>query len=255
LRSDLDAAAELQLSLLPHPALLDQVQFDWVFRPTNEVAGDIFNVFPLDPQHIGFYQLDVSGHGVPAAMLSFYLSKILQGAPVRDSFLKRALREEPFYKIVPPNEVVSELNRKFQNDGDMFFTMIYGILNTKSGKLQFTQAGHPNPILSRADGSTVLIGGTGFPVGALPNVEFDLVEEQLNPGDRLIIYSDGITECRNERKEQFGSERMRECVENTANQQLEEFVRAFVGKLVDWRGRDEFDDDISLLAMGYTAAG
>jgi sigma-B regulation protein RsbU (phosphoserine phosphatase) len=254
LRSDLDAAAELQLSLLPHPAFLDQVHFDWVFRPTNEVAGDIFNVFPLDPEHIGFYQLDVSGHGVPAAMLSFYLSKILHGAPVRDSFLKRALPQEPFYEIVPPDEVVSELNRKFQNDGDMFFTMIYGTLNTKSGKLQFTQAGHPNPILSRAGGSTVLIGGTGFPVGALPNVEFDLVEEQLNPGDRLILHSDGITECRNDRKEQFGTDRMRECVQDSSNQQLEEFIGAFVGKLVDWRGRDEFDDDISLLAIEYTVA-
>jgi sigma-B regulation protein RsbU (phosphoserine phosphatase) len=251
LRTDLDAAAKLQTSLLPTPATLNGVHFDWLFRPTNEVAGDILNVFHLDTEHIGFYQLDVSGHGVPSAMLSFYLSKILQGSPVRDSFLKRVTAQNPFYRIVPPNEVVCELNQKFQNDEDMFFTMIYGVLNTTSGKLQFTQAGHPNPILCSLNGSTRLLGGTGFPVGALRNVEFDLVEEQLQPGDRIVLCSDGITECRNDRKEQFGLRRMTESVQAASGSLLKTFVGAFLDTLIAWRGRSEFEDDISLLAIDY----
>jgi len=254
LRSDLDAAAKLQLSLLPHPASLSKIHFDWVFRPTNEVAGDTFNVFQLDATHIGFYQLDVSGHGIPSAMLSFYLSKILQGSPLRDSFLKRPMPQEPFYRIVPPDEVVSDLNKRFQNEEDMFFTIIYGVLNTLSGKLQFTQAGHPNPILCRPHSPTRLLGNTGFPVGALPNIEFELVEEQLLPGDRVILCSDGITECINDHNEQFGISRMTECVKAAEDQQLRDFVGGFVESLTGWRGHDEFDDDISLLVMEYESA-
>ena len=254
LRSDLDAAAKLQISLLPTPATLNGIRFDWLFRPTNEVAGDIFNVFHLDSEHIGFYQLDVSGHGIPSAMLSFYLSKILQGSPVRDSFLKRAIPQDPFYRIVPPNEVVSELNQKFQNGEDMFFTMIYGVLNTRSGKLQFTQAGHPNPILCDVHGVTRLLGDNGYPVGALPNVEFDLVEEQLQPGDRIVLCSDGITECPSPSKGQFGIERLTDCVHAARDQQLGKFVGTFIHSLVAWRDGTEFDDDISLLAIEYWAA-
>ncbi len=251
LRTDLDAAAKLQISLLPAPAILNGIHFDWLFRPTNEVAGDIFNVFHLDTEHIGFYQLDVSGHGIPSAMLSFYLSKLLQGSPVRDSFLKRPTTEDPFYTIVPPNEMVGELNQKFQNDEDMFFTMIYGVLNTKSGKLQFTQAGHPNPILCTADGSTRLLGGTGFPVGALRNVKFDLLEEQLHPGDRIVLCSDGITECRNEHKEQFGIKRTEDNIQASSGRQLKEFVETFLDTLISWRGRAGFEDDVSLLVIQY----
>ena len=170
---------------------------------------------------------------------------------MRESFLKGVIPQAPFYRIVPPNEVVNDLNQKFQNDEDMFFTMVYGVLNTKSGKLQFTQAGHPNPIVSRAGGQTTLIGGTGFPVGALPFVEFELLEEVLYPGDRIVLCSDGITECVNGQKEQFGTDRMTDWIRAARHQSLEQFVGVFVDKLIDWRGRDEFEDDVSLLVVEF----
>ena len=146
--------------------------------------------------------------------------------------------------------MVGELNQKFQNDEDVF-TMIYGVLNTKSGKLQFTQAGHPNPILCTADGSTRLLGGTGFPVGALRNVKFDLLEEQLHPGDRIVLCSDGITECRNEHKEQFGIRAHWDNIQASSGRQLKEFVETFLDTLISWRGRAGFEDDVSLLVIQY----
>jgi sigma-B regulation protein RsbU (phosphoserine phosphatase) len=249
IRSDLKAAAKLQKSLLPRPGSHQNLRYDWVFRPTSQVAGDIFNVFPLDSQHIGFYQLDVSGHGIPSAMLSFSLSKALQATPMRDSLVKRLIAEPPGYQIVPPNEVVQELNRNFQNDNDMYFTMVYGVFDTVSGCLRLTQAGHPNPILARRNQAPRLLGDGGFPVAALPDVEFDLIEEELQPGDRLLLCSDGVSECHDIRQQQFGIERVVDCLNRGAGQPLVQLMHSLEEELLLWRGGEEFDDDVSVLAV------
>jgi sigma-B regulation protein RsbU (phosphoserine phosphatase) len=249
IRSDLKAAAKLQKSLLPRPGSLHNLRFDWVFRPTSQVAGDIFNVFPLDTRQIGFYQLDVSGHGIPSAMLSFSISKALQATPMRGSLVKRFIPEAPGYQVVPPNEVVQELNRSFQNDNDMYFTMVYGIFDTASGHLRLTQAGHPNPILARKNMAPQLLGDGGFMVAALPDVEFDLLEEDLQPGDRLLLCSDGVTECHNLAQQQFGMDRLEDCLNQGASQPLDELMHSLEEKLLHWRGSEEFDDDVSVLAL------
>ncbi len=249
IRSDLKAAAKLQKSLLPRPGSHQNLRYDWVFRPTSQVAGDIFNVFPLDAMHIGFYQLDVSGHGIPSAMLSFSLSKALQATPMRDSLVKRFISDAPGYQIVPPNEVVQELNRNFQNDNDMYFTMVYGVFDTSNGLLHLTQAGHPSPILVRKDKPSRLLGDGGFPVAALPDVEFELIEEQLQPGDRLLLCSDGVTECHDRGEEQFGTERVVDCLNRGAQLPLDGLMRSLEEELLRWRGSEEFDDDVSVLAL------
>ena len=250
--SDLQAAAKLQTSLLPRPGRVNNFQYDWVFRPTSQVAGDIFNVIPLDSQHVGFYQLDVSGHGVSAAMLSFSLSKVLQTSPMRDSLVKRFSPDPPHYRVSAPDEVVRELNRNFQNEDDMYFTIIYGVLNSVSGRLQLTQAGHPNPILIRRNGNPVALGDGGFPVGALPDMKFDIIEEKLMPGDRLLLCSDGVTECQGKSREQFGMNRIMDCLNSGDEQLLNHLLRGLEESLLGWRENDEFEDDVSVLALEWT---
>ena len=249
MRSDLQAAAKLQKSLLPAPGSYIGVQFDWAFWPCSQVAGDIFNVFPLDKENVAFYQLDVSGHGISSAMLSFSLSKMLNPSPLRDSLLKQHIPTPPYDQIVSPEIVARELNRSFQNEDDLYFTLVYGIVNVTTRRLRMTQAGHPHPILLREGSAPRLLGDGGFPVGALPNMEFELVEEELQPGDRLFVYSDGVTECINGKQEQFGAKRVQECLKRTASLNLHDAIRDMEKTLLDWHESTEFSDDISMLGI------
>lgn len=249
IEKDLKAAAFMQQSLLPqgHPTI-QGVESRWLFRPSSFVAGDIFNFFALDEKTVGFYLLDVSGHGIPSAMLSVSLSKALSPDPIQGSPLKRLGADAHSYEIVRPHHVVAEVNNRFQSADDMYFTMIYGTLDTPTRRLALTQAGHPSPfLLHRAAGRIEALGSGGMPVGMLPGVEYELTETTLAPGDRLILYSDGVTECENPQGEQFGEERMVAVLER--ERPLEASLEALHRELSGWRRQADFYDDVSILAL------
>lgn len=253
IEGDLKAAAWLQANLLPVPSpttLL--VNSEWRLRPLSYLAGDIFNIFPLDAERVGFYLLDVSGHGVPAAMMSVTLSVVLSPDSAHGTPLKRYNKVTGSYDIVPPAEVVADLNARFQSKDDRYFTIIYGILNSRTGELLMTQAGHPNPILIERDGGPVVLGGGGGPVGLWPEMDYDTIHAQLRPGDKLILYSDGITECPNPDDVLFGEERLLEFLRDHAAEPLGPLLASLESTMEKWRGQEEFDDDVSVLALELT---
>jgi phosphoserine phosphatase RsbU/P len=249
MRADLESAAEMQRSLLTAPARIHNVQFEWLFCPAKVVAGDILGFFPLDENSAAFYQVDVSGHGIPAAMFSVLLSKLLTTSPVSSSLLKHAIAAEPWYVVTPPNEAIAELNQRLQGNGDMYFTMVYGIVNTTTRRLSFSQAGHPHPIYLPHGNPAVALGSGGFPVGVLPDMEYDLIERDVKPGDRLFLASDGITECTSRNGEQFGTQRLIRFIEEHRDEPLETLLTVLQRDLRDWVGCDEFQDDLSIVAM------
>jgi sigma-B regulation protein RsbU (phosphoserine phosphatase) len=252
MRRDLEAAAEMQQSLLPQAAItLCGVKFEWLFRPCTFVAGDIFNFFRLDEAHLGFYHLDVAGHGIPSALLSVTLSKVLSPDPNQGTPLKHFIPTPPHYEITPPHQAVGQLNHRFQGDMDkmVYFTMVYGIFDSLSHQLTLTQAGHPSPVYLRNGGSPLLLGSGGFPVGMLPEVEYEPLSITLHPGDRLFLYSDGITECTNTNMEPFTDARFMEFIAASAHMPLDKVIDDLEEELIKWRGGEEFDDDISLLAL------
>lgn len=228
IQSDLQAAAEIQRDLLPRSAELDlPVRLAWSLMPADELAGDSFNVFAFDDRYLGFYLIDVSGHGVPAAMLSVHLARTLAPEPRPDSLVR--LPDEPKQKPAgrlrfgrgpaasralsyrPPVEVLARLNQSMLDDerGSLYFTMIYGILDTISGQGELCQAGHPYPMICRADGQVEQLGDGGFPVGLLPDAEYESIGFHLASGERLLLYSDGATECFDIERHGFGEERLR----------------------------------------------
>lgn len=257
MQKDLEAAARVQESLIPRKgAVHPGVRFHWMFQPCAHVAGDIFNCFSMDENHIGFYLLDVSGHGIPAAMLSVIIGKLLVPDTAQDNLLKRSLPDPPYYYLVSPEVVVRDLNDRFQS-GETFsryFTMIYGIINRTTGRVRLCQAGHPHPVLVQGGGQVRNVGQSGFPVGILPNLDYTSYALQLAPGDRLVLYSDGITGCMNARREEFSQDRLIRILAKTSRESLVTCVQTLSRQLRQWNGPNAFVDDMTLLAIEYTGA-
>ena len=250
---DLQLAGTMQRCLLPTASSsLQGVAIDCLFCPSVHVSGDIFNFFRLDEDHVGFYAIDVSGHGVAAAMLSSRLSQLLTPEMNRGSPLKYSLPEAPYYGIVKPSSAVIEaLNLQFQMDDihTLYFTMVYGVINTRLRTIDICQAGHPNPIYLPTEGNAQFIGAGGFPVGITTLAEYEPINLSYAAGDRLFFYLDGITDCMNSQEEMFGPERLLIFVEETRELPMREVLTGLEEQMRLWRGSNEFEDDISVLAL------
>jgi sigma-B regulation protein RsbU (phosphoserine phosphatase) len=147
--------------------------------------------------------------------------------------------------------VVKALNKRFQADPDtmQYFTMIYGMIDTRDGGMVMTLAGHPPPILVQRGTTAMPIGTGGYPVGMLSHVDFEEERIRLGKGDRLFLYSDGITECANNKGEQYSAQRLTRFLEEGQNLSLRELMKKLEARLHQWRAIEEFGDDITLLAM------
>ncbi|MDM8566200.1 SpoIIE family protein phosphatase [Candidatus Halobeggiatoa sp. HSG11] len=207
IQRDLQAAAHTQQSLLPKPCCLQGYQFDWRFYPSQWVAGDMLNYFPLTPEHIGFYQLDVSGHGIHSALLSFALYHRIINQLGHSGLLLQATEQNGLVPT-PPHQVAAELNQIFQSEDGLYFTLLYGVIEISSGLVSFTQAGHPQPLKRDAVAQVEYCGSNGFPIGLLPAADYETQQLWLMPGEMLLIYSDGVTDCQNLQGETFGGKRL-----------------------------------------------
>ena len=248
LYAELEAASELQLSLLPtvsdiHP----HYSLDWLVLPSSFLAGDNLNYFIMQERYLIFYHLDVAGHGIPSALLSVTLNQLLSPQP--GSPMVRFDPQLELKRIVPPVEVVSELNRRFQPQGDGYFTMIYAVLDTETHEIRFCQAGHPSPIKIAADGTTTEVGDGGFPVGLWPDMTYEETRTTLMPGERLVLYSDGIIACVNADDVPYSLEQMKDVIRSMAGKPLKDVLQAVQADLENWSQGRDYPDDISLLIV------
>jgi sigma-B regulation protein RsbU (phosphoserine phosphatase) len=262
-KMDLEAAAQIQQTLLPHRSVaLPGLSFEWLFLPSTFIAGDIFNIFQIDQTHINFYLIDVSGHGIPAALLSTTLSRVLSphaaiqlfGPPpqIRNEAFER--RKNPMISLNSPADVAQSLNKRFMSYDEymQYFTMIYGSFDLQNGSITVTQAGHPPPIYQTPNGAIQTIEGGGFPIGLVPDADYGDVTFNFEPGGRLFLYSDGITECRNETDTMFGDTALQKAIQAGRNLPLNKLMEQLKHQITGYRGCDSFEDDISLLAIERT---
>ncbi len=189
LDEEMRLASRLQRDFLPRiiPSV-PPVSFEILFQPCGWVSGDIYDVFRLDEQTLGFYVVDVVGHGMPAALLTIFIKRALQ--------TKRIVDDD--YKLIRPEESLSLLNQDLveQNLAHcQFATACYCTLNTRTLQLDVARAGHPYPLLIKADNSIVQLGQAGALLGVLPGEIYESASYHLEPGDKLLIYSDGLEDA------------------------------------------------------------
>ena len=252
MKQDLEAASSIQRSLLPAKTPdIPGFNFAWKFKPCDELAGDSLNIFALEDQHVGLYVLDVSGHGVSAALLSVTLSRLLSPTSDQSTLVKQQLKDSAGFSLVSPAQVAEQLNRQFKLDTrtGQFFTILYSILNIKTGELRYVSAGHPSIALLSRNTDPSLLENPGFPIGFIETAEYDENLIRLKPGDRLYMYSDGITEAKNTRKELFSEKRLIEVLHKNFFLPLDESLSALLMSLEKWNGTGEYEDDITILAI------
>jgi sigma-B regulation protein RsbU (phosphoserine phosphatase) len=247
----LEAAARIQETFLPREiSRIPGAEFAWIYRPCDELGGDGLNIISLGGGRVGLYILDVSGHGVAAALLSVTLSRLLSPPSEPSSILIRDGVDRERLDITPPAEVADRLNRLFPFDTatGQFSTILYGILDVSTGQFCSVSAGHPGPLHLRADGTPVMLESPGFPIG-LADVAYEERSLRLATGDRLYLYSDGLPDAMDPAGERFGDARLLEAIGRVRSEPLGEGITTVLNDIARWQGTARPEDDISILAV------
>ena len=248
---NLKAAAVIQQSLLPVSAP-EGTSFDfaWQFLPSEQVGGDLFNLFRLDETHVGAYVLDVCGHGVPAAMISTFVAQALD--PFSGQLLKRISPVPPGYELTSPAEVLSGLNRDYPIERfGKHFTICYLLLDTHSGKVCYSNAALPLPFLIRADGRVESLGKGGTIIGMGEGVAYEEGEVLMETGDKLFLHTDGIVEYHNKSGDFFGEERLVQELKAAGGETLQTACARVIQSLMNFGGDQRPEDDITLLGIEF----
>jgi sigma-B regulation protein RsbU (phosphoserine phosphatase) len=209
-------------------------------------------VFRLDERYVGLYVLDVSGHGVAAALLSVTVSRFLFPIPDPTSLLwERDTDGE--CRLSSPARVAQRLCERFPIDSEtgQFFTLVYGVLDLEQNVLRYVSAGHPPIVSHRAGAEPVLLPAAGFPVGVVPGAEpYEEHLVELSPGDRLYVYSDGVPEAMNPARDLFGPERLLGTIAGTGSAgSVEECLDRLSAAVCEWSDADRCQDDQTVLCV------
>lgn len=254
MRRNLQAAARIQQALLPQDLpRVDRFHFSWLYEPSEELAGDTLNAFLLDASHIALYTLDVSGHGVPAALLSVTLSHWLAPTSGHSTLVKPNPDTSSGLEIVSPCEVARNLNLQFPMDLEtaQYFTLLYGVLDTEKAELTYVSAGSPPivhaPKMRKPHFETV----PGYPIGIVAEPGYQEQRIQLEPGDRLYFYTDGVPDAMNSAGDDFGMDRLVASIHQFRELPLDESLPAIMKQVRDWAGEESIHDDATILGIEH----
>jgi sigma-B regulation protein RsbU (phosphoserine phosphatase) len=253
MRRDLEGAARVQSACLPPAELtLPALRVASLYKPCAELAGDSFNVFQFDANRIGVYVLDVSGHGLPAALLAVTLGHMLSPVLTPGSIVMRAKVDSGDYEVVSPAEVANVLNGRFTFGPAtaQYFTLVYGILNTDSGEFRYVATGHPGPVHLKRGNQASCLDRPAMPIG-IGDGQYEERQICLEAGDCLFLYSDGVCDAMNANGEAFGRDRMKRALESGCAAGPRECVEALWRDLEQWAKNCPIRDDVTMLAMEF----
>ncbi len=243
LENELSVARTMQSSILP--TVFAKREGCGVFanmEPARAVGGDFYDVVTLEDNRVGVAIADVSGKGVPAALFMMSSRALLKGAAIGST---------------DPGMVLTETNNVLNDDNVslMFVTVLYSILEPSTGRFSYSSGGHDSPLVVHPDGSSTLLPRTnGIALGVLPEFEYASNTVVLQPGDTVMLYTDGVTEAQNENGEQFGLARLSSLFDGAPPAGEEEATARVFERVKAFAGSAQQFDDITCVAIRMTGA-
>jgi PAS domain S-box-containing protein len=257
---ELQKSVSMQKNLLPkNGSSIRDIRADWIFNPSKFGSGDMFNVFKLGKFHVGFYMIDVMGHGFSAAVISTALHKLL--TPGIGGILRRNKNEEEntpkrrrsdfLPSIISPARVLEELNRRFymEKKEQHFFTAVYGVINVHTGHTIISRAGHPYPVYQDLSGNTNQLKTRGHALGIMPELKCEEYEFNFKIGCRLFVYTDGLLENINRYSESFTSKQLINFINEHRNNKQQDLINNLDTMLTDLSCNIQCVDDVVFLAL------
>ena len=238
LQSELDVANSMQQSILPkHFPKNNQYELYGSMAPARNVGGDFFDIIRLEYDRLGIAIADVSDKGIPAALFMMSSRTLLKGA---------ALGCED------PGTVVTVVNDQLQdgNEANMFVTLFYAVYDPETGGVSFANGGHNPPLIVHKDGSSTVLPLTGgVALGVAPQFEFSTDKARLEPGEALVLYTDGVSEAEDVENEEFGMDRLQEVFAKSPPQSAREANDAVFAAVREFAGDRSQSDDITCLVL------
>lgn len=249
LDADLKAAAVIQTALLPKPLpAASNVRAAWKFVPCQSIGGDVFLLTPLGKRYLMVAIVDISGHGVPSAMVTVSVCQFLQ--PQAGTIFQAGAG--PDGTVVPPGQVLAALDREFPYFRfKKTFSIFYGVLDRITGQFTYTNGGHPQPFLQTTDGALATLEEHGPIIGMGLGSTFPEGSLTLDPGSRLTFYSDGLTECRSPSGELFGDDRVRDLLAAHRDLPLPALAATIHAGASDFVAGAGFPDDFTLVHLEF----
>lgn len=242
IKGDLAVAGEIQQAILPSkfppfPDLVDKLDIFASMTPAKDVGGDFYDFFQIDADRIGFVIADVSGKGIPAALFMAVSRTLIRSTGLRG---------------IPSHECISYANRLLCNESldAMFVTVFYGIYTTSTGVIDYTNAGHNPPYLLRRNNVVEALPlSQNFIVGVFDDFVYTNSTLKLEPGDAIILYTDGVTEAFNEEKQQFGEKGLEKTLKSVPGADSKEIIEAITEDVAEFSGNEPQNDDITILSL------
>lgn len=241
LQHNLKAAARFQTRLLlpSEPPAWPEWKWGIHYAPLDHLGGDYYDLARPDAEHLGFLIADASGHSIAAMMVAI---------------ISRIVFNEVAPTTISPGNVLAAMNERLQDlADDRFVTAFYGVLDRSTGQLTFANAGHPPPLhFVAATGQVIPLRTSGFMLGIVPGEQFREKSVQLGANDRLIFYTDGLIEARNEIGETYGMERLSSCLQRHGHESPDFLCRAILEDQRRFCGQQPPQDDLTLVVAAYT---